>query len=55
MFLKEEISARARHLITSDLQYEELETELHNILEQAHDKLQEHASPPPKTYIASQL
>lgn len=29
---KEEINARARHLITSDPQYEEFEAELHNIL-----------------------
>ncbi|KAI4623174.1 hypothetical protein J4E83_004565 [Alternaria metachromatica] len=44
--LKEEIDARARQLVTSDPQYEKLEAELHNILEQTHETLQAHGHLP---------
>jgi hypothetical protein len=36
--LEEEISARARHLVTSDPKYEELKVGLYNTLAQAHTK-----------------
>jgi len=44
--LKEEIDARACQLVTSDPQYEKLEAELHNILEQTHETLQAHGHLP---------
>ncbi|KAI4697122.1 uncharacterized protein J4E84_000247 [Alternaria hordeiaustralica] len=44
--LREEIDARARQLITSDPQYERIEAELHNILEQTHETLQAHGHLP---------